>query len=109
MTNYARGANFERQVKADLEGKGYLVIRAAGSHGIMDLVAFKARWTDEGAIWFIQAKLNGKLSPAERRELFESAFSRNAWAVIVSRPKRGTILYQRLFTHGKEQRVEIFA
>jgi hypothetical protein len=108
LTNYARGANFERQVKADLEGKGYLVIRAAGSHGIMDLVAFKSRWTDEGAIWFIQAKLNGKLSPAERRELFEAAFSRNAWAVIVSRPKRGVILYERLFVHGKTQRVEIY-
>jgi len=108
MTNYARGANFERDVKRDLEGRGYLVIRAAGSHGIMDLVAFKARWTDEGAIWFIQAKLNGKLSPAERKELFESALSRNAWAVIVSRPKRGAILYQRLFVRGHEQFVEIF-
>jgi len=107
LTNYARGANFERQVKRDLEGRGYLVIRAAGSHGIMDLVAFKARWTDEGAIWFIQAKLNGKLSPAERKELFESALSRNAWAVIVSRPKRGKILYERLFIYGKTQRVEV--
>jgi len=108
MNNYARGANFERQVKADLEKRGYLVIRAAGSHGIMDLVAFRARWTDEGAIWFIQAKTNGKMSPAERRELFESAFPRNAWAVIVSRPKRGVILYERLFIHGTTQRVEIY-
>jgi Holliday junction resolvase len=109
MNNYARGANFERTVKADLEAKGYLVIRAAGSHGIMDLVAFKEYWTDEGAIWFIQAKTNGKMSPPERRELFESAFSRNAWAVIASRPKRGVILYERLFIHGTTQRVEIFA
>jgi hypothetical protein len=109
VTNYARGANFERTVKADLEGAGFLVIRAAGSHGIMDLIAFKAKWTDEGAIWFIQAKTNGKMSPAERVKLFETAFSRNAWAVRAWRPVRGVIQYDRLFVHGKHQFVEIFA
>lgn len=39
MTNYASGANFERRVKADLEERGHkLVVRAAGSHGPVDLI-----------------------------------------------------------------------
>jgi len=42
MTNYSKGANFERRVKKRLEKLGYYVIRAAGSHGTFDLVAFKA-------------------------------------------------------------------
>jgi hypothetical protein len=49
------------------------------------------------------------MSPAERRELYETAARWGAWAVRASRPKRGEILYERLFTHGKEQWVEIFA
>jgi hypothetical protein len=37
--NYLRGRKFEWQVKKDLEGQGYHVIRASGSHGVFDLVA----------------------------------------------------------------------
>ena len=105
MTNYARGANFERDVKRDLEGKGYLVIRSAGSHGAVDLVAFGPKYP----VWFIQAKIHGTMSPAERRELYRFATECGAWAVRASRPKRGEILYERMFTHGKEQWVEIYA
>jgi len=108
MTNYSRGASFERTVKADLKARNFLVIRAAGSHGIVDLVAFPPM---EGTIvrepWFIQAKTNGIMSPAERFELYECAASHGAWAVRASRPTRGTIRYERLFTHGKTQWVEL--
>ena len=41
MTNYQRGSTFERKIKAAYETKGYFVVRAAGSHGIADLVAIK--------------------------------------------------------------------
>ena len=111
MTNYAKGATFERTVKADLEKRGYLVIRAAGSHGIMDLVAFRPPRKPyvTGETWFVQCKTNGVLSPADRRELYETAFKWGAWAVRASRPKRGKLLFERLFTHGKEQWVEIYA
>jgi Holliday junction resolvase len=101
MTNYARGANFERQVKADLEGKGYLVIRAAGSHGIMDLVAFQSQWNleegDAGHIWFVQCKTNAKMLPMERKKLFEVSDKCGAWPILASRPKRGKIIYQTYF------------
>lgn len=39
MSRYKRGAAFERRIQHWLEGKGYLVIRSAGSHGIFDLIA----------------------------------------------------------------------
>jgi Holliday junction resolvase len=103
VTNYARGANFERTVKRDLESRGYFVIRSAGSHGVVDLMAFGPKYPT----WFIQAKINGVMSPAERRGFFECAKRSEAWAVRASRPKRGAILYERLFTHGKEQWVEV--
>jgi len=110
LGNYARGANFERVVKADLEMRGYLVIRAAGSHGVMDLVAFRfpRKPYASGETWFIQCKIHGTMSPAERRELYETAAKWGAWAVRASRPKRGTILYERLFVRGGECWVEIF-
>ena len=40
MTNYSKGANFERRVKRYLESCGYYVVRSAGSHGVLDLVGF---------------------------------------------------------------------
>jgi len=39
MNNYRRGYAVELRVKEILEGAGFLVIRAAGSHGPFDLVA----------------------------------------------------------------------
>jgi Holliday junction resolvase len=42
MSKYNVGANFERRVKKQLEGKGYYVVRSAGSRGNFDLLAFKA-------------------------------------------------------------------
>jgi len=103
MSNYARGANFERAVKKDLEGRGYLVMRSAGSHGVTDLVAFGPKYP----VWFIQAKIHGTMSPADRKSLYRNAEQCVAWAVRASRPKRGEILYERLFIHGKEQWVEV--
>lgn len=38
-TNYSRGADAERRAVEHLERVGYTVIRSAGSHGPVDLVA----------------------------------------------------------------------
>lgn len=42
MSRYKRGTAFERRIQHWLEGKGYLVIRSAGSHGIFDLIAISS-------------------------------------------------------------------
>jgi len=39
MSNYSRGANFERRVVAWYEEQGAEVIRSAGSHGLCDVIA----------------------------------------------------------------------
>ena len=94
MTNYSRGANFERQVRTDLENRGWFVIRAAGSHGIVDLVAFPP---NPRPTWFIQCKIGRRISPKERKKLGEIAMSTSCYAILASRPKRGTIRYERYF------------
>jgi uncharacterized protein with GYD domain len=40
MTAYTRGRRREWQSRRHLEAAGYAVVRAAGSHGAFDLVAF---------------------------------------------------------------------
>ena len=93
MTNYSRGANFERQVKAHLEGRGYFVIRAAGSHGIVDLLAMPTKRARFPFVMFIQCKTNGKASPADRKLLNDAANSVGAWPYMACRPKKGIIRY----------------
>ena len=61
MTNYSRGANFERAICAHLSTCGAFCVRAAGSHGIADVIAV---WPT-GPTWLIQAKTNGKMSGAD--------------------------------------------
>ena len=52
--NYERGVRFERQLMADFKKEGYNVIRASGSHGLFDIVAFHF---DNRHIRFIQCKV----------------------------------------------------
>lgn len=40
-TNYCRGRNLEYRVKELFEKAGYVVVRAAGSKGVADLVAIR--------------------------------------------------------------------
>ena len=60
MTQYQRGYRFEREVMRKLINDGYFVIRAAGSHGVFDLIAIRG-FDVKG----IQCKLNGKITNEE--------------------------------------------
>lgn len=78
-TNYQRGAAFELRVKHHLEVNGYEVIRSAGSHSIIDLIALKP-----GQLLIIQCKASEKpaLLPADRQRLTAFAAwlnNENAW------------------------------
>lgn len=42
MTNYSRGYAFENRLCRELGDQGYDAIRAAGSHGLFDILAFNA-------------------------------------------------------------------
>jgi Holliday junction resolvase len=64
MTNYEQGVRLERAIKHYLESNGWKVTRAAGSHSIYDLVAFK-----EKHILSIQAKRT--ISKRDKQRLYD--------------------------------------
>ncbi len=67
-TNYARGANFERRVRDLYYQRGAsLVVRAAGSHTPVDLVALYPN----GDVDLIQCKRDGKLPAAEVEKAYD--------------------------------------
>lgn len=68
MTQYARGATFERQVMKDLARFGWEVFRSAGSHGKADVVAIRP-----GRILLIQCKISGEIDRAEWNEVVRMA------------------------------------
>ena len=88
MSRYARGADFERRVKKDLEVHGYLAVRSAGSHGAVDIMA-----VGPDSILLIQCKLKGVISPADRAELVALAEKYDAEAVLCLR-ESGAICYR---------------
>lgn len=91
MTNYDRGKRFEHRVRDDLRKRGYYVIRSAGSKGKIDLVALI-----DGDVLLIQCKRDGRLPPAERKELLAIAAkygSGNTYAVLATTAKLNNKLH----------------
>ena len=63
------GDRFERTCVRHFTDEGYPVVtRAAGSHGIVELVAAKP-----GQVLFVQCKRHGELNPAEWNQLYHLA------------------------------------
>jgi Holliday junction resolvase len=80
MPNRARqrGDYFERRTRAALEADGWLVVRSAGSLGVADLVALRKDQQPR----LISCKLDGRLRPAERTLLIETAAEVGAFGVL---------------------------
>ena len=81
--SYQSGAAFERRIKKDLEKRGYYAIRSAGSHGLIDIAAFK----DDIAL-FIQAKTDGVISPADEAALVDLCREPNFIPILAERVGR---------------------
>lgn len=71
MGNYGKGSNWERMVKKRLEDIGATVIRAAGSHGAADLVAF-----DRKSMVLIQCKIAKKSASFKFETMFQYDITR---------------------------------
>jgi hypothetical protein len=89
--HYIAGRAFEYTTKQWWEGKGYTVLRTAGSKGPYDLVAFRL---DEQPN-FIQCKLCATKSEAQRLErkfILETTSSKFFHQVLVTRVKRSNFV-----------------
>jgi Holliday junction resolvase len=69
-----------------------IVIRSAGSKGLVDVVA----WMENGETWFVQCKLTGKISKADRNDLRDVAAIVGAVPIIAHKPGRGQIVLERI-------------
>lgn len=107
MTGGARnrraGDYFERQCRATLRQHGWIVIRAAGSHGPADLVALRA----DKKPMLVSCKLNGYLRPQERVEFLAVAKQAGARGVVASRPKDGHVELAVLLTGGPPVSIDV--
>jgi Holliday junction resolvase-like predicted endonuclease len=65
MTNYTNGRAMEYLARNTLTADGYTVLRAAGSKGPVDLIA----WNNGGARFIQVKKGRGAIRPAERAKL----------------------------------------
>jgi holliday junction resolvase Hjr len=113
VSRYRAGRDFEYKVRDNLTADGYEVIRAAGSKGPVDLVAFKGgmqRGTWHSQLLFIQAKRrDGTISPADRAELLRVAGIVNAYPIVAHQPiPRRPIRYRQLTGPGPKQWLEWF-
>ena len=95
MSSSSRGSAFERVCKADLEDKGYLVTRSAGSHGAADLVALYLR-NQNGRTpilspfelasaripLLVQCKKDGECGPKEWNALYELALQTRSCPIL---------------------------
>jgi hypothetical protein len=64
VTNYRNGRRLEWLARDALAAEGYTVIRAAGSHGPVDLVAWNAK-----RVRLVQVKSAGSVRPKDRPAL----------------------------------------
>lgn len=87
MSNYTRGAYFERSVMKRLSALGFYCVRSAGSHGVFDIVALLRDKTP----LMIQCKTNGRIDPAERQALWLEAVKADALPVRARRVNKNTI------------------
>lgn len=84
--NYKRGAALEYRMKDKLEKDGWFVVRAAGSHGVADLVAIKfASFAHH--ILLVSCKLSEYAPPGEIAALQQKAQELQAVPMITTRGK----------------------
>ena len=88
-SNYRTGARLENDVKAILTEDDWVAVRAAGSHGIVDVMADKY-----GEVWLIQCRKSGYLFKNEREELIALAKKHKAVPILVYKVKGGIVFQE---------------
>ena len=99
VTNYKRGADFERRAQKFLERIGYAVVRSAGSHSPADLVAMR-----HGEMVCVQCKRDGKLPPKEWNDFWEFCELAGALPVMAKVGPQGKGVVYNVLTSRKDGR-----
>ena len=68
MTQYEKGARFERRIKKHFEALGWICFRSAGSHSPADLICIR-----KGETLLIQCQTEKYFPPAKKAQLIELA------------------------------------
>jgi len=102
MTAYTRGRSFEYDVRDQLTNDGYECFRSAGSKTKVDIIAIK-----HGQILLVQAKRDGRISPAERASVQATAALIDCAVPILAYKVVGksAVLLARLTGPGPKDRV----
>lgn len=85
VTQYQRGADFERRVQKDMASKGYLALRTPGSKTPCDVHCF-SKGRD---FVFIQCKTGGALGPDEWNKFMDYCEEWGATPIMAEKAKRG--------------------
>jgi len=85
VTQYQRGAAFERRVQKDMHDHGYLALRTPGSKSPTDIHCFK-----HGDEWvFVQCKTGGSLGPDEWNRFMDYCEEHGATPIMAEKATRG--------------------
>jgi Holliday junction resolvase len=101
MTPYARGANFEREVKKEMETEDVLVVRSAGSHGPVDLVLIGGN-----GVILVQCKIDGKISSEEEQALLQIGQKYQVRTLLAFKNDKGAIKFRTIYWFDKDESEE---
>jgi len=91
VTNYSRGASFERRVVKWYQEQGFASCRSAGSHGKSDVWAYH-----KGQMIFNSLRIHNIWSPLEREEFEDYCKTHGAIGRYVWRDKGNKICFKEL-------------
>lgn len=95
--SHSRGYQFERAVRADMQGRGWMAVRAAGSRTPADVYCLDA----ERKV-FIQCKVGGRVDTDEWNAFYRYCRSVRAMPVVAMRGRNGRGITYKLITSEKE-------
>ena len=98
---YRAGAHFETRVRRYLKGKGWVVIRSAGSRGAVDLVAARG-----GEIVLLQCRVGGEFSLPQRLGLYAIASEFEGRGILTWRSGR-EIMWHEVDAQGHLTETEL--
>ncbi len=99
---YRKGSAFENAVEVALASAGWLVVRSAGSHDPVDLIAW-VRGGADGArrIVAVQCRVDGVIGPNERTAAAAFCYGLTAEIYAAKRGRAGMVYVRLIHPQGR--------